>query len=82
MRNAADCGPIDDYRQAVVDAATSGTIGPVVVEEQQDRNAAVDAAATVPGERPAPNTDCPQGTEQSFGNSSIYGGSYASATTP
>jgi len=80
VRDAADCPLIDDYRQAVVDAARSGAIGPVVVEEQEDRDAAVEAAATVPGKRPAPNSECPQGSTKSFGNSSIYGGSYADPT--
>jgi len=80
VRDAADCQLINDYRQAVVDAARSGAIGPVVVEEQEDRDAAVEAAATLPGKRPAPNSECPQDSTKSFGNSSIYGGSYADPT--
>jgi len=80
VRDAADCTAIDAYRQALVTAASSGAIGPVEVEEQEDRDAAVEAAAIMPGERPAPNTDCPQGQQQAFGNSSIYGGNYADPT--
>jgi hypothetical protein len=80
VRDAADCPLIDAYRQAVVNAASSGAIGPVEVEEQEDRDAAVEAAATLPGERPAPNTDCPQGGTPAFGDTSIYGGRYADPT--
>ncbi len=79
-REAADCPLVDAYRQAIVDSVSSGAMKPVEVEEQEDRDAAVEAAATLPGERPAPNVDCAQGGSQSFGNSSIYGGRYADPT--
>ena len=49
---------------------------PIAAEEQEDRDSAVEAAALMPGERPAPNMDCPQGDPVAFGNTSIYGGSY------
>ncbi len=82
VRDAADCPLIDAYRQAIVNGVASGAIAPVVVEEQEDRAAAVEAAATLPGQRPAPNTDClPDGTK-TFGNSSIYGGNYSAPSAP
>jgi hypothetical protein len=76
VRDAADCPLIDAYRQAIADAVASGAIGPVSEEEQEDRDSAIEAAATLPGERPSPNVDCPQGGTTSFGNTDIYGGSY------
>ncbi len=76
VRDAADCPLVDAYRQAIANAVASGAIGPVEVEEQEDRDAAVEAAATLPGERPSPNIDCPQGGTVAFGNTSIYGGTY------
>jgi hypothetical protein len=79
-RDAADCPLIDAYRQAIVNSVSSGAMAPVQVEEQEDRVAAVEAAATLPGQRPSPNVDCPQGAELAFGNSSIFGGSYADPT--
>ncbi len=75
VRDAADCPLIDAYRQSFVEAAQSGRVEPIVGDEAEDRDAAAEAP-TVPGERPAPNTDCPP----TFGNSSIYGGSYADPT--
>jgi hypothetical protein len=54
----------------------SGAIGPVEEEEQEDRDSAIEAAATLPGERPSPNVDCPQGGTLAFGNTDIYGGTY------
>jgi hypothetical protein len=77
VRNAADCPLIDAYRQAIADAVASGAIGPVAEEEQEDRDSAIEAAATLPGERPSPNVDCPQGGTLSFGNTDIFGGSYS-----
>jgi hypothetical protein len=76
VRNAADCPLIDAYRQAIADAVASGAIGPVAEEEQEDRDSAIEAAATLPGERPSPNVDCPQGGTLSFGNTDIFGGTY------
>ena len=76
LRDGADCPLVDAYRQAFVDAVRSGGASPVVADEPEDR-AAVDAEApTEPGSRPAPNSECPTG----FGNSSVYGGSYADPT--
>jgi hypothetical protein len=76
MREGADCPLIDAYRQSFVNAVQSGQAEPVEADEAEDREAAVDDIPTVPGDRPAPNSECPP----NFGNSSIFGGSYADTT--
>ena len=75
VRNAGDCPAIDAYRQAFVNAVQNGSAQPIVGDEAEDRDAAAEAP-TQPGGRPAPNSECPA----TFGNSSIYGGSYADPT--
>src|SRR5262245_51304416 len=55
-RNAADCPPIDAYRQAIADGTAAGTADDPT--------------------RPAPQQQCPA----SFGNTDIFGGSYADPT--
>ncbi|MEO6712900.1 MAG: sialidase family protein [Mycobacteriales bacterium] len=82
VRDAAVCDDMNVYRQAFVDDVLAGTVQPVVGDEKEE---AADAAGTEPLShasdlRPGPNTDCPQGSTLAFGNSSIYGGSYADPT--
>jgi len=81
MRDGADCPAIDAYRQAFVEDVLGGGATPIVADRPRDRA----SAAEVPNAhstalRPGPNNDCPQGVPVSFGNSSIYGGSYADPT--
>jgi hypothetical protein len=81
MRDGAGCPAIDAYRQAFVEDVVAGGATPIVADRPRDRA----SAAEVPNAhstalRPGPNNDCPQGGPVSFGNSSIYGGSYADPT--
>jgi len=71
VRNAADCPAIDTYRQAYADAVRNGA-ATAVDEEIEER----DAEPTALPSRPAPNTQCPA----AFGNTDIFGGSYADPT--
>jgi hypothetical protein len=80
-RNAAVCPAINAYRQAFVDDVRSGGATPIVADRPRDRT----SASSVPNAhssaiRPGPNMDCPQGTTLAFGNTDIYGGSYADPT--
>ena len=84
-RDAAVCAAINTYRQAYVDDVLNGTAEPLVADRPRDRAAANDVPTTLPNAhspelRPGPNNECPQGTTEAFGNSDIYGGTYADPT--
>ena len=81
VRDAAVCPDINVYRQAFVDDVRSGGATPVVADRPRDRASASEVPnAHSSGVRPGPNDQCPQGTTYAFGNSDIYGGTYADPT--
>ncbi|MEO6349063.1 MAG: sialidase family protein [Candidatus Limnocylindrales bacterium] len=81
VRDAAVCPAINTYRQAFVDDVTGGGAAPIVADRPRDRSAAGQLpAAHSTALRPGPNEDCPQGGTSSFGNTDIYGGTYADPT--
>ena len=73
MREGDHCVAIVDYRQAFVEAVLSGEAEPIVADRPRDRAAAADPWSHEDGGPAAPNAECPTG----FGNSSIFGLSYA-----
>jgi len=80
-RDAAVCGPINRYRQAFVDDVRSGETQPIVADRPRDRAGASEIPNTHSTElRPGPNQECSQGSQNSFGNTDIYGGTYADPT--
>ncbi|MGZ6827896.1 MAG: hypothetical protein ACXVGH_14015, partial [Mycobacteriales bacterium] len=75
VRRGVDCPAMDAYRQALHDAAVSGGAQTAQAEEPRgETDASPNASVTVA--TPAPQQDCLPG----FGNSDIYGGSYADPT--
>jgi hypothetical protein len=80
-RDAAVCGPINRYRAAFVEDVLNGTAEPMVADRPRDRL----SATVIPNShstelRPGPNQECPQGTQDAFGNTDIYGGTYPDPT--
>jgi hypothetical protein len=71
VREAADCPLIDAYRQALF-AATQAGAPPFEPEEPDNRDAAAIIPPTASGQRPAPNSECPQTEASAFGNTDIY----------
>jgi len=81
MRNGVVCPAINAYRQAFLEDVLSGEATPIVGDRGRDRAAANQVPqAHSTAIRPGPNNDCAQGGTRSFGNSSIYGGSYQDPT--
>ena len=76
VRQAAVCGPINSFRQAFVDQVLAGDAEPYLSDGPRRRDAALNPP-TPPGGRPAPNTECPTTANSAFGNSDIWGGTYA-----
>jgi hypothetical protein len=60
-----------------VEAVQSGAAEPIVGDEAEDGDGAAEAPTELAGP-PAPNSDCPR----RFGNSDIFGGSYADPSRP
>ena len=81
MRNGADCPAIDAYRQDLHDEAVA--TGPPDrrgggAARRGPRAARTKASRRTEGEAPDVQQECPA----TFGNSDIYGGSWADPTTP
>ena len=77
VRNAADCPATDTYRQELVDAVLAGSAEPREEDLPEVRNEVRDK----PEEEEEPEPPAvQQEAPANFGNSDIYGGSYADPT--
>jgi len=78
VRDAADCTAIDTYRQELVDAVEEGTAEPKEEDLPEVRNEVEDKPKEEEEEPepPAVQQECPA----TFGNTDIYGGTYADPT--
>lgn len=78
VRNAADCPAIDEYRQALHDEAVSS--GQQTADPEEPRGESELIKPNQTGDDPAVAPDVQQVCPANFGNSDIYGGSYADPT--
>lgn len=78
VRNAADCPAIDEYRQELHEEALATGQQTAEAEEPRGESASEkpNQGEDEPATAPAPQQACPA----NFGNSDIYGGSYADPT--
>jgi len=77
VRNAADCPAIDAYRQELAEAVAAGSAEPQEEDLPEVRNEVRDKAEEeVEPTPPEIQQECPA----NFGNSDIFGGSYADPT--
>ncbi len=76
VRNAADCPAIDTYRQDLHDEAVASGQQTAEAEEPRGESATDASTEAEPDGPPAPQQDCPA----TWGNSDIFGGSYADPT--
>jgi hypothetical protein len=84
VRQAADCPAIDAYRDAFLQFVTTGG-GQAQDEEVADvrreaREKEKQPTGPPPPAAPEPNNECLQTPDSAFGNSDIWGGSYADPT--
>jgi hypothetical protein len=83
VRQAADCPAIDAYRTAFIAFVTSSGARPAdedIAEERQRERDKPPGPAPSPPTAPEPNNDCAQTPDSAFGNSDIWGGSFADPT--